>query len=238
MGWISKLLNKADQSKEPSHSTGFLDIDFEPVPINLTYSDPRAARALLTNAATQIVQIYGLPHNWLSFEVVTLADDEKAFFQLQVLVNHWDEYLMAHTHAFERAMMKRILTDDKKVGMALRAVLWRVAPIAGCPYDEMPEPDAWSEQAAQQRATVRDSVNRQLYMMHHKALQRATVADSSMPVDLEGANHARVNAKTRTERDSAGYDSTLSINLDDFASTLAVTEQEASQTAAAPRRGR
>ena len=108
MGWISKLFSKTDEPEMPSPSTGFHDLEGHPVPISLATTDARVARALVHNAATLTAQVYALPANWLSFEVVTISDDEKAYFQLQVLMNHWDEYLVAHSYAFERAVIKKV----------------------------------------------------------------------------------------------------------------------------------
>ncbi len=230
MGWISKLLNKtADEPEVPSPNTGFHDMQEHPVPILLASADPRVARELVHSAAKLTAHTYGIPLDWLSFEVVTIADDEKAFFQLQVLMHHWDEYLMAHSHAFERAVIKTISKEDVKVGRAVRSVLWRIAPDAGCPYDDMPEPDAWATEAIKQRAEVRDRINRVMYMQHHNALPAAmTFGDKKSPVQenvdtLPGANRSTMPA-TADSADSLSehFESTHAAQLSGFVSTLSL----------------
>ena len=160
MGWISNLLNKSAVDETPSLSTGFHDLEGHPVPLSVAAGDVRAAREMVHGAAVRAVSMYGLPPRWLSFEVVTISDEEKAYFQLQVLMTHWDEYLVAHSYAFERAVIKLIREEDVRVGRAVRAVLWRVAADAGCPFDEMPDPGEWSVEARRQRAEIRMGVMR------------------------------------------------------------------------------
>jgi hypothetical protein len=188
MGWLTNLFKDAKGTEASSPSTNFHDLDGHPVAISLQGADLRSARELVSNAAVQTAQAYGLPARWLSFEVVTIADDEKAYFQLQALINHWDEYLAAHTFAFERAVIKRIREEDAKVGRAVRAVLWRVSPEAGCPYDDMPEPRAWGTDAVKKRGEARDMVNRVLYASTTPA--SGAVVPALMPVSADDADRA------------------------------------------------
>jgi hypothetical protein len=188
MGWLTNFFKEAKGVEQSSPSTNFHDLDGRPVAINLQSVDMRSARELVSNAATQTAQAYGIPARWLSFEVVTIADDEKAYFQLQALINHWDEYLAAHTFAFERAVIKRIREEDVEVGRAVRAVLWRVSPEAGCPYDDMPEPRAWGTDAVKRRGEARDMVNRVLYATTTPA--SGAVVPALMPVSADDADRA------------------------------------------------
>ena len=225
MGWISKLFSKTDEPEMPSPSTGFHDLEGHPVPISLATTDARVARALVHNAATLTAQVYALPANWLSFEVVTISDDEKAYFQLQVLMNHWDEYLVAHSYAFERAVIKKIREDDLNVGRAVRAVLWRVSADAGCPYDEMPEPSAWTSESIKQRGEARDRINRDLYLQHHNASPPA-LAYAALPLSSDSADRAgRSTMPVKSEHGSEletlveDRESTQLPDFHDFAST-------------------
>jgi hypothetical protein len=156
MSWISKLFSKSNGVELPSNSTGFQDMEAAPKPIRLQGTDLRAAREVIHSAAMKTAKACGVPPLWLTFEVITMADSEKAFFQLQVVVQHWDEYLASHSYAFERAVMKRLMADNKRVGRAVRAVLWRTAYDSGCPYEDMPDPQSWTTEAIKKRATAQD----------------------------------------------------------------------------------
>ncbi len=192
MGWLAKFFKSSEPIDLPPQSTGFDDLDAKPVPIKPVGSELRAARELINDAAAKTVLAYGLPARWLSFEVVTISDEENAYFQLQATINHWDEYLMAHSFAFERAVVKRIRDADPAVGRAVRAVLWRVAPDAGCPYDDLPEPQAWTAEAVRKRGEARDLVNRALYAATTPASGAKTppLAAALMPVSADDAERA------------------------------------------------
>lgn len=154
MSWMSKLFSKSNGVELPTHSTGFQDMEAAPRPIRLQGTDLRAAREAIHSTAMKTAKACGVPPLWLNFEVITMADSEKAYFQLQVVIQHWDAHLAAHSYAFERAVMKRLLTDHKRVGRAVRAVLWRTAYDAGCPYDDMPDPSSWTTDAIKKRAAA------------------------------------------------------------------------------------
>ncbi len=229
MGWISKLLNKSDGPLEPSHSTGFHDIDEKPVAITLAESDVRAAREMVHQAAVYTAQIHGLPARWLSFEVVTISDAERAYFQLQILLHYWDEYLMAHCQAFELAVLKKIREENIDVGRAVRAVLWKVTANAGCPYDQMPEPSAWTSESIKERALTRDRINRELYAQHYNTIPDPTGLSLAATAPLFHGDDTRQGKPTipidmpsvaeNSVLESQGFRSTLSTEFMDFVPT-------------------
>ncbi len=163
MSWLNRILNPAPRGQDvPSPSTGFFDIEGQPVPLSVSRQDVRAARELIRAAAMRTAGIFGIPSNWLSYEVVTISDDEKAYFQLQVSLRIWDEQLWAQSAAFEQQVLKRIREDDVNVARAVRAVLWRILPDAGCPHDELSTADAWRSEAVKKRAGAYDRLRSEL----------------------------------------------------------------------------
>lgn len=233
MGWLDKFFKESNGTDAPPPSTGFHDLDGHPVAISLQGSDLRAARELVNNAALETASVYGIPPRWLAFEVVTISDDEKAYFQLQVLMNHWDEYLVAHTYAFERAVVKRIREDNINVGRAVRAVLWRMAPDAGCPYDDMPEPQAWSTDAVKKRGLVRDRVNREQYALTTPASgavvpPTALAGVAMMPVsadDAERAGRSTIPVKYNGLLDDDSFSETRPSSFNGFEPTETISPQ-------------
>jgi hypothetical protein len=181
MSWLSKLFRKSNGVELPSNSTSFQDMEAAPRPIRLKGSDLRVVREVIHSAAMKTAKAYGIPPLWLTFEVITMADSEKAFFQLQVVIQHWDEYLASHSYAFERAVMKRLVVDNKRIGRAVRAVLWRTAYDAGCPYEDMPDPHSWTTEAIKKRATTHE--HDALHMLAPKAIAQPPIGQgkSSIP---------------------------------------------------------
>jgi hypothetical protein len=187
MNWLSKLFGKSNGVELPSSSTSFQDMDAAPKPIRLKGTDMRATREAIHSAAMKTAKAYGVPPLWLTFEVVTMADSEKAYFQLQVVIQHWDEYLASHSYAFERAVMKRLLADNKRIARAVRAVLWRTAYDAGCPYEDMPDPHSWTTEAIKKRVATNERAA--MYMLAPKAVTQPSVAHSTSSIPPH--EHAR-----------------------------------------------
>ena len=157
VSWFERILKNATQPSDvPSPSTGFFDIDGQPVPLSLEQQDVRAARELVRAAAVRTTAMFGIPSHWFSYEVVTISDDEKAYFQLQVSLRIWDEQLWAQSAAYEQQVLKRIREDDVNVARAVRAVLWRILPDAGCPHDELAGAPAWRPEAVKSRGEAYD----------------------------------------------------------------------------------
>jgi hypothetical protein len=163
MGFLSTFFNTPRTGEMPAPETSILEWDKAPLTHAMLPSDIQTAVGLINEAAMQTVVTYGLPIHWFSFETVTVTDKEKTYFQLQILMNHWDMQMCAHSYAFECAVIKRIRKKNSGIGRALRAVLWRVAPDAGCPFDEMPEPSYWNPQAIAQRDLLRERIQREFY---------------------------------------------------------------------------
>ncbi len=163
MGFLSTLFNPPRSGDLPQHDTSILDWGNEPLTHVMLPADLATAIELINESATQTVKTNGLPVDWFSFETVAVKDSEKTYFQLQILMNHWDIQMCAHSYAFECAVIKCIRKKNKGIGRALRAVLWRVAPDAGCPFDEMPDPSYWDPQALAQRELLRQRIQREFY---------------------------------------------------------------------------
>lgn len=157
VSWLDRILNNTSRTKDaPTHSTGFFDVEGKPVPLSVESQDVRAARELIHAAAVRTSAAFGIPPLWLSYEVVTISDDEKAYFQLQVSLRIWDEQLWSQSGAFEQQALKRIREDDVNVARAVRAVLWRILPDAGCPHDELSGGEAWRPEQVKTRAAAYD----------------------------------------------------------------------------------
>lgn len=159
MNWFQKVFFGASRSDEASPSTGFDESDDRPVPLAIESNDLIAARQLIHSTAVQTALDYGIPARWLEMEVLTITGDKSAYFQLQITLLHWDDYLWTHSSALSAAVLKTVRKSNTPVARAMRAVLWRVAVDAGCPFDEMPPPSAWSAAALENRAKVRERIN-------------------------------------------------------------------------------
>jgi hypothetical protein len=222
VSWLNNLFSKAPSSIEaPSHSTGFYDMDGKPVPLSSQGTDMRIAREKVRAAAIRTAQAFGIPAPWLNYEVVTISDEEKAYFQLQVSLRFWDEQLWAQSTAFEQQVHKRIREDDLNIARALRAVLWRVLPEAGCPFDELSDPSAWQPEAVKTRMQAYERLRRELSSPAAalaSGLPAAAAITSAAATATEAQDTLPLLASTRAQLE-AQFSDTRPSQFGDFAAT-------------------
>jgi hypothetical protein len=221
VNWLNRILSGSPRALEtPTHSTGFYDIDGKPVPLSSQGENVRIARALVHAAAVRTALAFGIPSNWLSYEVVTISDDEKAYFQLQVSLRFWDEQLWSQSNAFEQQVYKRIREDDVNVARAVRAVLWRVLPEAGCPYDELSNASAWKPESVKTRTQAYERLRRELSAPTIAAStilpSVVTGAEASETLPLSSSAH---NAKTARQLLDEQFSDTRPSDFGGFAAT-------------------
>ncbi len=217
MSWFERILGSNKRSSEmaaPSPSTGFFDMDGQPVPLSISQLDIRQARELVRTSAANAAEAFGIPSNWLSYEVVTISDDEKAYFQLQVSLRIWDEQLWAQASAFEQQALKFIREENANVARAVRAVLWRILPDAGCPYDELSGPEAWLPPAVKARSVAYEKMRAQIALPAAPSLT-AEATDSAATLPL--ARSLESMFKDTHPGSATGFDATRPFMPDDGA---------------------
>ncbi len=209
VSWLNRILYNAPRELDlPSPSTGFFDIEGQPVPMSIERQDVRAARELIRAAAVRTAGVFGIPANWLSFEVVTISDEEKAYFQLQVSLRIWDEQLWTQSSAFEQQVLKRIREDDVNVARAVRAVLWRVLPDAGCPHDELAGAAAWKPDAVKARSMAYDRLRSELAMPAALATLPSVVTGMEASATLPMAGHTQAGFSDTHPVQASGFHAT------------------------------
>lgn len=153
MGWLGNIFGK----KQDAFSTLSLPPALpETDGAAVADLDPAQARDLINRAAHEVLSLNGIPKDWVRFEILTLSDASKAYFQLQVTMVRWDAYLLLHSLAFEKTVMARVRERSTTIAQALRAVLWRVASNTDCPYEKLPPSVAWTPEAIAQRQSSSD----------------------------------------------------------------------------------
>jgi hypothetical protein len=187
MAWLGGLFGKK-QSMDILPSGG-LDAGEA---LTVSGTNASEARELINRAAYETLQLNGVPKDWVKLEILTLSDNAKAYFQLQVTLRHWDAYLLLHSWAFEQTLMGRVRERSLPVSRALRAVLWRVASDAGCPYDRMPPSVAWTPDAIKQREGNGDLLKAKVRLELPK----------NLPADGQGEFPATLQVDSSAEADA------------------------------------
>ena len=199
MNWIKNIFANPAKSGLDSPSTGFDEADVRAVPLPLEGHDLLAARQLIHSTAVQTALDCGIPAGWLGMEVLTISGNESAYFQLQICMNQWDEYLWMHSGAMSALIVKIVRQENRAIARAMRAVLWRVAADAGCPFDEMPPPSAWAAVAMDKRARVSERIQ----MLSNQMTESSDASDPA----LQGVPNSFDSTEAFSKRDSA-FDAT------------------------------
>ena len=87
----------------------------------------------------------GIPHEWLTCEVIALGhapDPEK--LHIQLMLTKWHETLLRYGPALEQQLLRGLLRLDPTVDTTKYIVSWRFAPNCGCPFRVMPPPVVWA----------------------------------------------------------------------------------------------
>jgi hypothetical protein len=222
MGWLSILSNKSKPSVSPMVvRKDSWAMDGRPMPLKARVADVRSACELVHRAAVNAAKAHGIPPQWLSFKVVTTGNGKEVYLQLQVVIERWDEYLAAHTYAFELVVMKHIRDANVNVSRAVRAVLFRVAPSAGCPYQEMPKPHAWTANAINLRGSVRPRAAAPSVKSNPATDtdERSVISDILNANEARRASRSKVVALTRSLLAAGDANETRPSILDGFAPT-------------------
>ena len=142
---------KSGVSKDASDSV--LRSESIPAPETLT---PQSSRTH-TDFRQQLVRVVlkdtlrrrGIPHDWLSCEVMTVTRGPKQEeLHIQLMLLKWSELLLRYAYALEHQLREGLDRFEPSVNHSGYIISWRYSPNSGCPFTVMPPPMIWAHDAA------------------------------------------------------------------------------------------
>lgn len=106
-------------------------------------------RELIKTAFRDTLRQQGIPYEWLSLEVVSLAvapGDET--LQIQLMLMRWQETFLRYGPALEHYLLRAIERLDPSTDRSKLQITWRFSPDCGCPFTVMPPPRIWQHAEA------------------------------------------------------------------------------------------
>lgn len=87
---------------------------------------------------------HGLPSHWIECQILQVASRRlgNGMF-VRLIVKHWDDRLMRHLLAFEKAYLTDIERFEPNASQWLHGISWQIQPLNTCPYTEMPDKSFW-----------------------------------------------------------------------------------------------
>jgi hypothetical protein len=138
----------------------------------------------------------GVPLEWLTCEVVTLAhgsDNETGQLQIQLTLMQWHELFLRYAPALEHKLLLGLDRFEPSVDHSKYVISWRFAPDCGCPFTVMPPPLVWSHDPAP--AAAEEEPASVLDRRHATRPSKAAAQGSQAP-------------STPPRRDDGGYERT------------------------------
>jgi hypothetical protein len=90
----------------------------------------------------------GIPFEWLSCEVVTLAHGNTSEeLHIQLMFMQWHELFLRYAPALEQQLLRGLDRFDPAVDHSKYTISWRFSPECGCPFKVMPPAVVWSHDA-------------------------------------------------------------------------------------------
>ncbi|MBI2749493.1 MAG: hypothetical protein HYX43_09195 [Burkholderiales bacterium] len=110
-------------------------------------------RELIKTAFRDALRLQGIPYEWLSCEVITVAPTQgEAPLQIQLTLMQWQETFLRYGPAMEHVLQREIERLDPSTERSQYSIVWRFSPDCGCPFKVMPPPRIWSHAQPQTQA--------------------------------------------------------------------------------------
>ena len=105
-------------------------------------------RELVRVVLKDTLRRHGIPFEWLSCEVFTIAHGPNAEeLHIQLTLLQWHELFIRYAPALEHQLLRGLDRFEPAVDHSKHNISWRFSPECGCPFTVMPPPLVWSHDA-------------------------------------------------------------------------------------------
>ena len=101
-------------------------------------SENAVRQQLLQTLHRDLMRKNGIPIEWTACHTQVMVSRTKGTGMSVVLVvKHWDERLMNHTFAFQRALANEVIAFEPAAEQWLHGIAWRLDVASSCPHCEV-----------------------------------------------------------------------------------------------------
>lgn len=106
-------------------------------------------RELIRVVLKDTLRRHGIPFEWLTCEVVTIAQGPGTeTLNVQLMLMQWHELFLRYAPALELQLLRGLDRFEPTVDHSKYVISWRFSPDCGCPFHVLPPPLVWSHDAA------------------------------------------------------------------------------------------
>ena len=129
-------------SSMPSASRGFQS--------SIQGGSDNALRAQLVQVVMRdLLRRSGIPPTWIvCYPQAQNSRSRGPGIFIRLSVKHWDDRLIQHTFAFQKALLTDIVSFEPDAGAWLHGIAWQLEVAASCPCTELPHKDFWQADPA------------------------------------------------------------------------------------------
>ncbi len=110
-------------------------------------------RELVRVAFKDTLRATGVPTEWLTCEVRTIADKDAAQrLQVHLVIQRWSGHLLRYAMAFQTQLLQCLDRYEPSVDHSSYEWIWRFAPDCACPFPAMPAPEEWAQKLQASKA--------------------------------------------------------------------------------------
>jgi hypothetical protein len=132
------------QSLPQSLPSNFQSSHFQPSQNN---ARPRSdlQRELIPVVLKDTLRRNGIPFDWLTCEVITIAKgpDTEEQLHIQLMLMQWRELFMRYAPALEHQLLRGLDRFEPSVDHSKYIISWRFSPQCGCPFGTLPPAVVW-----------------------------------------------------------------------------------------------
>ncbi len=112
-------------------------------------SENATRQQLIQTLHCDLMRKHGIPLEWTACHTQVMVSRTKGTGMAVVLVvKHWDERMMNHTFALQRALAADIIAFEPAAEQWLQGITWRLEVASTCPHISLPEKSFWNNQYA------------------------------------------------------------------------------------------
>ena len=110
-------------------------------------SENGVRQQLIQTLHRDLMRKHGIPLEWTACHTQVMVSRTKGTGMAVVLViKHWDERMMNHTFALQRALAADIIAFEPAAEQWLQGITWRLEVASTCPHITLPEKSFWNNQ--------------------------------------------------------------------------------------------
>lgn len=110
-------------------------------------SENATRQQMIQTLHRDLMRKHGIPLEWSACHTQVMVSRTKGTGMAVVLViKHWDERMMNHTFALQRALAADVIAFEPAAEQWLQGITWRLEVASTCPHITLPEKSFWNNQ--------------------------------------------------------------------------------------------